>query len=146
MQLSAERGHLIAECYPLSRMAQRSPTIEGFRAAFRRPGVVIAEITWRWVFGAAVLTLLTLSFFEFLDTLPVSKADLFLLRSNQPFLVSQAIGHILHGSAATVEGLLDYFGWNEVGDPSSSRVVESNRSSPRRRFGSLLGLNFLRVA
>src|SRR5690242_13111270 len=83
-------------------MAQRSPTIEGFRAAFRRPGTVAGEITWRWVFGAATVTLLTLCFFEFLDTLRVSKADLLFLRSNQPFLVSQALSHILHGSAHRV--------------------------------------------
>lgn len=153
-------------------MAQPSPTIEGFRAAFRRPGTVVGEITWRWVFGAATLALLTLSFFEFLDTLRVSKADLFFLRSNQPFLVSQALSHIFHGSsyrviisllimttalamfwvlaasvgrAATLESLLDYFApgnTRDLGAMSDRAVTPSTKG----RFGSLVGLNFLRVA
>src|SRR5581483_11498101 len=115
------------------------------------------------VFGAVVLTLLTLSFFEFLGILPVSKADLLFLRSNQPFLVSQALGHILHGTAnrvvvsllimttalaalwiftaslgraATVTSLLEYFEF----------PVTSSAKEKRGRFGSLVGLNFLRVA
>ena len=29
-----------------------SPTVEGFRTAFRRPSLTLAEIMWRWVGGA----------------------------------------------------------------------------------------------
>jgi hypothetical protein len=146
-------------------MAQHSPTIEGFRAAFRRPGVVVAEITWRWVFGATGLALLTLSCLEFLKTLLVSRTDLLFLRSNQPFLVAQALSHIFHGSArrvvisvvilstalavlwilsasvgrvTTLQSLLEYFHFNSEG--------RSSTRGRHGRFGSLVGLNFLRVA
>src|SRR5947209_14103344 len=151
-------------------MAQRSPTLEGFRTALRRSGLVLAEITWRWVFGSAAIALLVLSFLEFLDTLPVSKEDLFLLRSRQPFLVSHAIGHILNGSAhrviysllilagtlavfwmvassfgraATVKPLIEYFASGEIGELSVWPRFWRTREE-RWRLRSLVGINFLR--
>ena len=66
---------------------------------FRRPSLGLAEIVWRWSFGAAASLLLTALFLEYFDTLPVSRGDLFLLRMRHPVLVSQAIAHIFHGSA-----------------------------------------------
>jgi hypothetical protein len=83
-------------------MAPRSPTLEGFRTILRRPSYGLAEIAWRWSFGAAASLLLAFSFFQYLDTLPVSKSDLLLLRTSQPILVSRALQHIFHGSAARV--------------------------------------------
>ncbi|MGO9126734.1 MAG: hypothetical protein ACLP6G_17845 [Terriglobales bacterium] len=79
-------------------MTPRSPTLEGFRAIFQRPSLGFAEIAWRWSFGAAAALLITLSGLEYLDTLPVTRGDLLLLRSRQPWLMSQAIGNILRGS------------------------------------------------
>ncbi len=81
---------------------KRSPTLEGFRAILRRPSFGLAEITWRWSFGAAAGLLIALSFFEYLDTLPVSKSDLLFLRTGQPVLISRAIVHVFHGSAFRV--------------------------------------------
>ena len=148
-------------------MADRSPTIEGFRAIFRRPSLVLAEISWRWTFGAAACALLTLSLLEYLRSLPVSTGDLLFLRSRHPVLVSQALAHIFGGSgrrlveaillltpalsllwilaasfgrAATLPTLADYFGGPETKDPASSRPTV------RRGLSSLLGLNSLRVA
>ena len=113
-----------------------SPTLEGFRAAFRRPSLTFAEITWRWVFGATATLLFFFGLLEYLDTLTVTSADIFFLRTRNPFLVSQAFAHILRGSMnravlslllaalllalvwmvatslgriATVEAMLDYF-------------------------------------
>ncbi|MGA8493269.1 MAG: hypothetical protein WB711_22800 [Terriglobales bacterium] len=83
-------------------MKPRSPTLEGFRAIFRRPSFGLAEIAWRWSFGAAAALLLVFSFFEFLDTLPVGKADLLLLRTRQPLLIWRALLHIFRGSAFRV--------------------------------------------
>jgi len=77
-------------------MARISPTAEGFRTAFRRPLFTFAEITWRWVVGATTSALLLFGFFEFLNTLPVNNTELLFLKSRQPFLISQAIAHILH--------------------------------------------------
>lgn len=83
-------------------MKSRSPTLEGFRAILQSPSFGLAEIAWRWSFGAAASLLLGFSFFEYLDTLPVSRGDLLLLRTTQPALVSQAVQHIFHGSALRV--------------------------------------------
>jgi hypothetical protein len=141
-------------------MKRRSPTLEGFKLIFRRPSLGTAEISWRWSFGAGAIALLCFSFLEYLDTLPVSKTDLFLLRSRQPALISRALSHILAGSgprfivasivlgltlalawvviasfgrAVTLKGLLGYF-WQ---DDSSKTFPFSMRA--------LIGLNFLRV-
>jgi hypothetical protein len=81
----------------LYSMARLSPTAEGFRAAFRRPLFTFAEISWRWVVGATATGLLFFGFFEFLNTLPVNNGELLFLKSRQPFLVWQALAHVLRG-------------------------------------------------
>ena len=78
-------------------MPSISPTLEGFRAAFRRPSLTFAEIAWRWTVGAFACTLVLFSFIEYLDTLPVTHGDATLLRTGQPLLVGRAISHILRG-------------------------------------------------
>ncbi|MGO8796617.1 MAG: hypothetical protein ACLQLC_17480 [Candidatus Sulfotelmatobacter sp.] len=132
-------------------MSRVSPTLEGFRAAFRRPSLTFAEISWRWTAGAIAWALLLFGFVEFLDTLRVSKGDAALLATRQPLLVGRAIQHILHGSlsrasmaalfaalalsilwislasigrAATVRALLEYFRdkFAEERSPSSDEI------------------------
>jgi hypothetical protein len=83
-------------------MSRPSPTLEGFRAAFRHPSLALAEIAWRWSVGATACTLLGFSFFEYLNTLPVNGRELLFLRSRQPILISRAIAHILRGSLTRV--------------------------------------------
>jgi hypothetical protein len=127
--------------YSESCMKQRSPTLEGFRAIFRHPSFGLAEIAWRWSFGTATSLLIVFSFFEYLDTLPVSNGDLLLLRTSQPVLISRAVLHIFRGStfraveaaivlvltlgvawvvvaslarAATIKALLTYFHESEI--------------------------------
>ena len=67
---------------------------------FRMPSVGLAEVAWRWSFGAATAALLVFGFVEYLDSLPVSAGDLLLLESNRRALISRAISDILHGSAS----------------------------------------------
>ena len=113
-----------------------SPTAEGFRAAFRRPSLTLAEVAWRWTTGATAAALFLFGLSEYLRTLPVTNGELLLLRTRHPYLVGEAIAHILRGSLnrvvaaaliaglllavlwivaasagrmATVRGLLDYF-------------------------------------
>src|SRR5260221_471037 len=120
-----------------------SPTAEGFRAAFRRPSVTLAEIVWRWTVGATAAALAIFGVFEYLHTLPVTNGELLFLRTRHPYLVGEAIAHILRGSlnravmagsltaltlavlwivvasvgrTATVRGLLDYFRRDVAGD------------------------------
>ena len=93
-------------------MASWSPTVEGFRAVFRRPSVPFAEVLWRWSFGAAVIVLIGFGFIEYLDMLPVSNVDLLFLRSGHPFLISQAAARILGGSGLrfVLAGILIFVG------------------------------------
>jgi len=147
-------------------MKPRSPTLQGFRTILSRPSFGLAEIAWRWSFGAAASLLLALSFFEYLDTLPVSKGDLLLLRTTQPALIFRAALHIFRGSAfrvvdtavvlaltlgaawvvvaslaraATLKALLAYFDQDD--SPASDLPGEKTW-----RLRSLFGLNFLRLA
>src|SRR5258708_3558041 len=75
-----------------------SPTLEGFRAVFRRPSLTFAEIAWRWTVGAVAWTLFLFSLIEYLNTLPVSRGDKTLLGTRQPVLIGRAISHIFRGS------------------------------------------------
>ena len=154
----------------LTRMPHRSPTLEGFRAMFRRPSLGLAELAWRWSFGTATALLLLYCFREYLDTLPVSRGELFFLRSRQPVLVSQALAQIFRGSAprlveslivmalalaaawivlsslgrvAILQAILGYF--RESVPPE----IEPTSKTPAKisfYLHPLLGLNFFRVA
>jgi len=151
-------------------MKQCSPTLEGFRAIFRVPSLGLAEIAWRWSFAVAVGAFLIFAGLQFLDTLPVTSGDLALLRTRQPALISLAALHIFHGSApraiaaaivtapfiaiawivvaslgraAGIKVLLDYF---RAGRNSSQASSTSLPSARGWQLGSVMGLNFLRVA
>lgn len=150
--------------YP-EKVKRRSPTIEGFRVLFRRPSVWLAEIAWRWSFGAAATLLGFVALREYLDTLPVSKGDMFLLGSGQPYFALQAIRHIFHGSAPrAAEGLIVLaialtVGWivlAAIGRALTTKELIAYfrelepalaEAGPDMRFrlGPLLGLNFLRA-
>jgi hypothetical protein len=150
-------------------MSRVSPTLEGFRAAFRRPALTLAEIAWRWTVGAVAWTLALFLVVEFLDSLPVTNADATLLWTRQPVLVGRAIAHILHGSlnravlatlvaalalsflwivaasvgrASTVRALLDYFRRDIAIDVSA----EARDTKKQRPVRVLMSLNFLRAA
>jgi hypothetical protein len=137
-----------------------SPTAEGFRAAFRRPSLALGEIAWRWVIGVTATLVFLFGLYQYLDSLPVNNGELLFLRSRQPYLVSQAIAHILRGSLgrvvlsgllaaillgllwmiagafgriATVRALLDYF-----------RKGDANYVATHP-FQALVRLNFLRA-
>ncbi len=66
---------------------------------FSRPALGLAEIAWRWAFGAAAIVSSAFLILEYFRTLPVSAADLFLLRTRHPLLISRALGDIFQGSA-----------------------------------------------
>ncbi len=151
-------------------MKQPSPTLEGFRAIFRVPSLGLAEIAWRWSFAVAGGALLIFAAFQFLDTLPVTSGDLALLRTRQPALISRAALHVFHGSApraiaaaivtllfiaiawivvaslgraAGIKVLLDYFRAVRNSSQASSTSLPSAQGW---QLGSVMGLNFLRIA
>jgi hypothetical protein len=150
-------------------MSRVSPTLEGFRAAFRRPSLTFAEIAWRWTVGAVASALFLFAFIEYFDTLPVTSGDATLLRTRHPLLVGRAIAHIFHGSlnravlaallaalalaflwiiaasigrSTTVRALLGYF-HSAVAGNGFAEKDDAIRPRPLR---SLIWLNFLRVA
>jgi hypothetical protein len=150
-------------------MVSTSPTIEGFRVAFRRPSLTFAEISWRWAVGATAALLLFFYSLEYLDTLPVSNADATLLSTRQPVLVGRAITHILRGGlnravlAALLAGLALSFLWivaASVGRLATvsvlfayfredvDRTASANTSSSEapRPIRVLIELNVLRAA
>jgi hypothetical protein len=140
-------------------MKPRSPTLEGFRSLFRRPSLGFAEIAWRWSFGAAAGLLITLACFEYLDTLTVTRGDLWLLRSRQPVLVSQAIGNIMRGSgfrlveAFIVLAVALTLGWIVIAALARAATVNAliayfrqKASAAEPAIPSLCGLTFLRAA
>lgn len=83
-------------------MPDISPTVEGFRLAFRRPALSLAEVVWRWSVGATAAALFLFGLFEYFNTLPVTDGEILLLRTKQPILVAQAIAQLLHGSGSRV--------------------------------------------
>jgi len=152
-------------------MPRVSPTLEGFRAAFRRPSLTFGEILWRWCVGATGWALLFFGLFEYLSTLPVTNGEAMFLRTRHPFFVGQAIAHILRGSLdravfsllvaglllcllwilaasvgriATTRDLLDYFRDRYAAESGSENDGTSEISGGS--FRGLLRLNFLRVA
>ncbi|MFZ0958639.1 MAG: hypothetical protein WAN60_20020 [Candidatus Sulfotelmatobacter sp.] len=147
-------------------MSRISPTLEGFRAAFRRPSITLAEISWRWAVGATAAALVAFSLLEYLDTLPVSGVDILLLRTRQPILIGQALGHIFHGSvpriemaalvaaialiclwifavsvgrATTVRSLIDYFAERQKLSNDGERPVPVTNLAAAPHKGSQLG-------
>ena len=151
-------------------MSRISPTLEGFRAAFRRPSFTLAEISWRWSIGATGCALFAFGAVEYLRSLSVTPAELLLLRTRQPFLVTQAISHVLRGSLnravaaaliallalmavwifaaslgrnVTVRALQQYFA-----DRRHAILNQAFISAPPQAgsMHSLAGLNFLRAA
>jgi hypothetical protein len=150
-------------------MARLSPTLAGFRAAFRRPALTFAEIAWRWSVGATALAMLGFAGFEYLGSLPVTGRQALMLRSRQPLLAGRALAHILGGSLprltlaalvggiglvglwvfaaalgrlATVRGLLDYF----AALLPEHVAHRDSGGSPLRPLRSLINLNLLRAA
>ena len=150
-------------------MSAPSPTIAGFRTAFRRPSLTFAEIAWRWTVGATAAALCGFYFVEYLESLPVTKVDSALLSTRQPMLVGRALAHILSGSLnravlgallialalaflwviaassgrlATVRALIDYF-HSEASPYLPAKTYGSDKPRPLR---ALINLSFLRGA
>jgi hypothetical protein len=136
-----------------------SPIGAGFRLVFRRPAIVLAEISWRWSFATVAWILGGALIFEYLDTLPVGRAESFLLSTGQPFLVWRALRNIFQGSLLrfteatilTVLGLM--IAWIVLASVGRLVVVRAILSepgmpepSPRSGvLGTLFSLNFLRA-
>lgn len=135
-----------------------SATTVAFRLLFRRPLIPLAEIAWRWTFAAAAWLLGIGFLFEYFGSLPVTKADRFLLDTGQPFLIAQAIRRIFHGSslrfveAAVLLGLGLAIAWIVLASLGRLAVLRAmfeefeRDAEAKRPLRALLFLNFLRAA
>lgn len=143
-------------------MAQRSPTLEGFRVIFRHPSLTLAEVAWRWSFWGAVTFLFGVLFVEYFDSLPVGPRDLLFLDSGQPTLIGKALAHIFRDSSlrlaigATIVVAGAGLAWTivgAIGRSASLRAireyvsgnVSSDSEHPSRSVRSLVGINLLRL-
>jgi hypothetical protein len=156
--LGPEESQSIHLEYPKNEMARRPPTLEGFRVLFRLPSLGLAEIAWRWALGAAFLASFSFAILQYLNSLPVTAADLLMLRTRHPLIVSRAIAHILAGSASRflaamiVLAMALGFAWIVVAAVGRAVTLKSlviyffpNRDLPLP-IGPLIGLNSLRAA
>ncbi len=119
---------------------------------WRQPGMVVAEVAWRWSFGVAALGLLTLTAIQFLKTIPVTNADLLLIRTRMPLLMADAFAHILQGSGARLlraaAVLVPGLGalWTLASAVGRAATLKPLLGESRARFSALLGIGFLRAA
>jgi hypothetical protein len=141
-------------------MKRPSPTLEGFRILFRVPSLGLAEISWRWTFGLALTASLAFAFREYMSSLPITAAEMLLLRTRQPVLILQAIARILRGSAPRAASALIILAvalilaWIVLASLGRAAILktlfeslqERNAAKPRAwHLTSLMGLNFLRA-
>ncbi len=129
----------------------------GFAAVFRRPAVVAAEIAWRWSFAVAAGALVLVAAMRFLNSLTVSDADLFALRTRVPELIAEALLRIFQGSGPRLLRLilivtpaisLLWILAAAVGRVATLRVLIQDAPfsfTTRHDIRSLLGANLLRV-
>lgn len=136
-----------------------SPTSHGFRLAFRRPSIALAEIAWRWSFAASAFTLIWLFFREYFASLPVTRVDRLLLASNQPVLISRALHRIFSGSAfrfteaGVLVALTLAIAWIALASLGRAATVNAileqldfESAPPHSPFSSLAFLHFLRAS
>ena len=123
----------------------------GLRVAWNQPAVVLAEIVWRWCFGAASLLVLTVCAVHYLHSLVVTDAEMDALRTNQPWIVATAVQQIFAGSGPlllrialiAVPAML-FFWWIAA---SIGRTVTLRALMPARpaRMTTQFGVHFLRT-
>jgi hypothetical protein len=128
-----------------------SPIRDGFRATWRMPGLVPAEISWRWAVAGAFWALVLLSFVEYAASLPVSRLDWILWKIGYPPLAANAFTSTIAGSgykmlriaAVLVPGIAVI--WTFAGALGRTATLQAitGRSV---RFRTMLALSFLRAA
>src|SRR5260221_4374546 len=79
-----------------------NPARAGFAAVLRRPRIFLAELAWRWTFGAAALALLLFTWLEFLRGIEISEAE-YALR-NSPLGAADALARVLGANTGPLLG------------------------------------------
>jgi hypothetical protein len=135
-------------------MATSTPVRDGFRAVLAAPAVVLAEIAWRWAFGAVVWVALVVAAVEWMSSISVSDRDLIFLRSMAPPLVAEALRNIFAGSGIRLVRMLLVLGpalalfWVAAAAVGRGAILARLLGSdfdPACCRGALLRLGLLRV-
>ena len=72
-----------------------SPVRSALRDVLRRPALILAEIAWRWAFGAAAWAIITYSIGRILRGVDVSEAEILIARRSDAFLIADAVARII---------------------------------------------------
>ena len=68
-----------------------NPLTHGFRAVLHDPAILLAEIAWRWCFGAVAFFLLFGAAMVLMGSVTLSSDDTLAWRSRDPYLVAAAL-------------------------------------------------------
>ena len=132
-------------------MAASSPLRFGLRRVGRDPALLLAEIGWRWAFGAAALTTCAYATGRVLDATLISQADQLALRSRTSVLIAEAVAHILRdawprlATAATILVPCLAALWIFAAAAGRGAVLGALLNKPTMSMRPLLGLSFLRA-
>jgi len=128
-----------------------APISDAFRTLRRNPSLWLAEIAWRWGFGAAALALSFLTLWTWLDSLPVSNIDRLMLGSGSPDLVGRALSHVFAGSgvllmrAATVLVPAFVLLWTIAAAVGRAAILRTLQPDVAGNWRSLIAVSFLRA-
>lgn len=133
-------------------MAQGSPLRYGVRRAAGDPALVLAEIGWRWAFGAAAVAISAYTLGRLLATTHLSDGVWLALRSRTPVLIADALTHIFRDAwprlVATSAIVLPSLAllWTFAATMGRVATVQALRGQKRVAVRPILGLSFLRAA
>jgi hypothetical protein len=129
----------------------RKPLRDGWRVLQRAPEAVLAEIAWRWAFGAAFWTLLILSFHSYFSTIQISRAEYAAMKSLEPFTWVAIAARLMQ---AVVEGVrkmgpilfpaLSVL-WLALATMGRGVTVRALSLKPRTNWLALVGTNVFRL-
>ena len=83
-----------------------SPTVAGWRTIWRDPAILLAEITWRWVFGLITTLVMVFSLLRYLSTIPIPAAAQWLMDTRRAALVGGTIAQMLRSSGGAATKLI----------------------------------------
>ena len=123
-----------------------NPLTYGFRAVLRDPAILLAEVVWRWCFGAVAFFLLFGSAMLVMSSVTLGVNDTLAWRSRDPYLVAESLLRLydaVGGKALKVAGVVlpvITLLWTILG--SAGRTFTLSRLAKREvRFRTILALH-----
>ncbi len=130
----------------------RNPLRDGWRVLMRAPESILAEIAWRWAFGAAFWGLLIVSFHQYFSRIEISRAEYAMMKSLEPFtwaaIAARALEAFVAGARAMGPILFPALAllWLALATIGRGVTVRALALEPvRTNWLSLFGLNAFRL-